>query len=248
MTTVEVFGRIEAGKLIISNRKRFESDIAGCQDCEVEIIVRKRGKRSTQQNRYYWGVVVQEIRLRLKDLGHRLNAEEIHIFLKQKFLPLHIHDEIGTILATIPGSTAGLNKTQFSDYIEQIRQWAAEVLEIQVPDANSKKVDREIKARKLYLQAVIYGLGAKAKAELEGRPWKPKNHHIIAVDKVGGICVYTLDKRLLEYAMQELEHYVKKFNYAVYTEAWDESQSFYSDRWDGTFICEKSGFMFDSEF
>jgi hypothetical protein len=117
-----------------------------------------------------------------------------------------------------------------------------------MPDANRKKVDREIKARKLYLQAVMYALGSKAKAEKEGRPWKPKNHHIIAVDTLGGVCVYTFDKRLLEYGMQEYEHYVKKFNYAILTEAWDQSQDFYSERWDGTFICEKSGYMFDSEF
>jgi hypothetical protein len=117
-----------------------------------------------------------------------------------------------------------------------------------MPDANRKKVDREIKSRKLYLQSVMYGMGAKAKAELEGRPWKPKNHHIIAVDKLGGISCHTFDKRILEYGMQELEFYVKKFNYAVLTEAWDSSQDFYSDRWDGTFVCEKSGAMFDAEF
>jgi hypothetical protein len=117
-----------------------------------------------------------------------------------------------------------------------------------MPDANRKKVDREIKSRKLYLQAVMYALGSKAKAEKEGKPWKPKNHHIIAVDKFGGICCYTFDKRLLEYGMQEYEHYVKKFNYAILTEAWDQSQDFYSYRWDGTFICEKSGGMFDAEF
>lgn len=117
-----------------------------------------------------------------------------------------------------------------------------------MPDANRKKVDREIKSRKLYLQAVMYLLGSKYRADRLGIPWKQKNMHIIAVDKVGGICCYTFDKRILEYGMQEYEHYVKKFNYAVLTEAWDDSQNFYSDRWDGTFVCEKSGYMFDAEF
>jgi PDDEXK-like domain of unknown function (DUF3799) len=117
-----------------------------------------------------------------------------------------------------------------------------------MPDANRKKVDREIKNRKLYVQGVMYSMGSKYKAESLGLPWKPKNIHFIAVDKLGGICVYTLDKRLIEYGMQEYEHYVKKFNYAILTEAWDQSQDFYSDRWDGTLICEKSGYMFDAEF
>ena len=137
MTTVETFGKIEGGKLILHNRRRFEQDIQECKDQEVIVIIKKRGRRSNQQNAYYWAVVVAECRLRFKELGHRLEADEVHQFLKEKFLPVHILDEFGTILATLPGTTTTLNKTEMSDYIERIREWAAQTLEINIPSPNS---------------------------------------------------------------------------------------------------------------
>lgn len=142
MHTIETHGRIEGGKLTITNRRRFEEDVRECKDCEVVITVRKWGRRSNQQNRYYWGVVVQEIKLRLKTLGHRLTIEEVHNFLKEKFLPVHLLDGEGTILATIPGSTATMNKGEFSEYVDQVREWAAQTLEISIPDPGaSNEID-----------------------------------------------------------------------------------------------------------
>lgn len=107
-----------------------------------------------------------------------------------------------------------------------------------MPDANREKVKREIWARKLYLQAAMYLHGTG----------KKRNYHIIAVDKLGGVCCYTLSDRLIEFGMEEWDYFAKRFNYAVVSEAWDQSQSFYADRWDGTFECEKAGWMLNAEF
>lgn len=103
-----------------------------------------------------------------------------------------------------------------------------------LPDANRKKAQRAIWDRGYYIQGALYRLASGSK----------KNIHIIAVDKIGGISVHTLHERLLEFAMEELRYYVERFNHAVITEAWDESQDFYSDRWDGTFECDKAGWMY----
>lgn len=117
-----------------------------------------------------------------------------------------------------------------------------------MPDANRDVVDREIKRRRLYLQQCGYRLGLKAKAEIEGKTWKKKDHHIIAVDKLGGISVHTIHEPLMEYGMEEMEHYVKKFNYCYTIEGWDQSQDFYGHPWSGRFVCEKSGYMLNAEF
>jgi hypothetical protein len=116
-----------------------------------------------------------------------------------------------------------------------------------MPDAQQDKVQREIWYRKLYLQAVIYLTGLKIIEELAGLPWKQRKYHIIAVDKLGGISVHTLNERLLKHGIQEMEYYMKRFNYAILTEAWDQSYDFWSDQWTGLFMCDKAGWMYDKD-
>lgn len=100
-------------------------------------IMRRSAKRSHPQNRYYWGVVVHMIRMGLLNLGHDLNKDEVHGFLKQKFNAVQIVNGDG-VVEEIPGSTATLNKIQFGEYLEKIFQWAAEYLNITIPPPNEK--------------------------------------------------------------------------------------------------------------
>lgn len=136
MVKVETFGKIEAGKLSLHGRKRFEQEIAQCKDCEVTIIVKKRGRRSNQQNRYLFGVVYANCRHAFLDLGYRMDVDQVHRFFKRMFLPERIVDKDGTIIGEWEGSTAELNKDEFSSYIENIRSFAAEHLSIDIPDAD----------------------------------------------------------------------------------------------------------------
>lgn len=125
-----------------------------------------------------------------------------------------------------------------------------------MPDANRDYVDREIKRRRLYLQAVMYGMGSMSRGltreamELLEYSVKEdkKKKHVIAVDKFGGISVHEMHHRLLEYGLEEMTHYVKEFNRAYVEEAWDMSQDFYGHPWHGRFICEKAGYMLNAEF
>lgn len=137
ITRHESYGKIEGGVLIMHNRQRFIEDMRQFPDQEVVITVKKRGRRSNQQNAYYWAVIVQEIRTRFKELGHRLTADEVHSYLKEKFNPVHLCDEHGELIATFPGSTTEFNKSEMTDYIESIRQWAGEVLSLFIPDPSS---------------------------------------------------------------------------------------------------------------
>lgn len=95
---------------------------------------RKSVKRSDPQNRYYWGVVIKEIAIRLRDLGNDwLSDEDVHDLMKLKFNGEKIAGEGGEVLE-IPKSTANLTKTQFMEYMETVRAWAADFLGICIPD------------------------------------------------------------------------------------------------------------------
>jgi hypothetical protein len=93
----------------------------------------------------------------------------------------------------------------------------------------------------------LYLTGIRQVEQLAGLPEKQRSYHIIAVDKLGGISVHTLNERLLRHGIQEYGYYMRRFNYAILTEAWDQSYDFWSDQWDGLFQCDKAGWMYDKE-
>lgn len=103
----------------------------------VEVTVERRRKLRTQeQNAYYWGVVVKMI---ADECGYRTAEEQqgVHVALREKFLPRKGKLQIAS-------STAALDTAQFTDYIEQVRQWAAEDLGIYIPDPNEAKANEEV--------------------------------------------------------------------------------------------------------
>jgi hypothetical protein len=130
---IRLCGHIEAGKLTIDNRKRMAQELSNLKDGPVEIEIKRKSRRSNPQNRYYWGVVIAEIRLSLLELGNRFEPETVHEFLKGKFNPVSVVDIDGVVIAELPGSTTKMNKEQFGEYIDMIIEWAAEFLQIAIP-------------------------------------------------------------------------------------------------------------------
>jgi hypothetical protein len=135
---VKAYGYIKDGVLKITNRRRFDADIKGMKDCEIELIIKKRGKRSLQSNRFYWGVLVDEIRREFKQRGIRMDAEQVHEFLKIHFNKKYVHDEHGEVLAEYGGSTAEMNPSEFTAYIDAIVEWCSEKLELVIPEAGQQ--------------------------------------------------------------------------------------------------------------
>lgn len=124
---------IKGGRLRIRNRRAFDLALQSFTDGEVAVRVEKRrATRSPQANRYYWGVVVEAFSMRT---GY--DADEMHAILKAKFLPkrVAITDGNGEIQGdfVIGGSTTKLNVNDFYEYVERVRQWAAE-LGFDIPD------------------------------------------------------------------------------------------------------------------
>jgi len=111
----------------------------------VEIIIQKeKKKRSNDQNAYFHGVVIPMITQRLKDLGTFITKEKVKDMLKARYLALDepIGDEGECI--SIVRDTSELSTIEFMDFISQIVQWAAEILDLQIPEPNEEmKLDLE---------------------------------------------------------------------------------------------------------
>lgn len=127
-------GEVRAGRLRVRNQPAFTEAMRRFQDGEVLVrIAHVRATRSEQQNRWYWGVIVESIS---EHTGY--TPDEVHEFLKAKFIPKRVavcdgNGEIKDDLV-IGGSTAKLNKVSFGEYCEAIRGWAAQELDVVIPD------------------------------------------------------------------------------------------------------------------
>lgn len=102
----------------------------------VDIIIRKhRDKRTDEQNKYYWGVVILILS---NHFGY--DPEEMHEELKLMFNPVQSKIDPSR---KIGGSTTKMNTVEFyhdqDSYIEKIRRWAATEYGVFIPDP--KKVE-----------------------------------------------------------------------------------------------------------
>lgn len=103
-------------------------------------LEKKRSKRSNQQNKYYWCVVVPLVKQGLTELGHLIDLERTHEFIKGEFNYKEIVNEKTGEVKRLPNSTTELTKTEFSDMIEQVKIWSAEWCGIYIPDAGEQTI------------------------------------------------------------------------------------------------------------
>lgn len=137
MTKTEFFGYVKDGQLTALNKGRIAQDLKTFPDCDVVVVIKKRGKRSSKANAYYWAVVVKEIQLRFRELGHDVETDDVHEFLKQKFHSEKIVTPQCEVIE-VPKSTTEMNKDEFTEYLTRIIEWAASTLEIYIPEAGQQ--------------------------------------------------------------------------------------------------------------
>jgi len=131
--------RIIEGELRFKQRSTFLSDLKQLKNGDyILILEKKRKKRSLSQNAYYWGVVVENVKSGLLDIGYRMTKDDTHEFLKGKFHIIEkVNENTGEILKAV-GSTSEMTTSQMMDYFSEITQWAAEYLNIQIPQPNEQ--------------------------------------------------------------------------------------------------------------
>jgi hypothetical protein len=107
------------------------------KDCECIVRVeRAHATRSSQANRYWWGVCVALVS---EHTGY--TPEEVHDLAKQMFLPKHlaVTGKNGEMLGdfVIGGTTSSLNSVEFGEFVSKFKQWALEKLDVVIPEADS---------------------------------------------------------------------------------------------------------------
>lgn len=98
-----------------------------------EVIVkfsRPTNRRSLNQNRFYWGIVLAVIS---DSTGH--TAEEVHEYLKTIMLPRKFIAIKGREVEIVK-TTTDLSTDEFEAYLERVRAWAKSELGIEIPTPN----------------------------------------------------------------------------------------------------------------
>jgi hypothetical protein len=123
--TITHLGQVKEGKLLLDDKGSFTGHLHTLEGKRVEVTVRKfRKKRTVDQNRYYFLI----LGMIAKETGH--DAMSLHEAFKAKF-STHITYK-GLVISE---STKNKDTVEFTNYIEQVRAWAAEHLNMVIPDA-----------------------------------------------------------------------------------------------------------------
>ena len=137
---LEFTGSVKDNKLHIYHRAVFDSLICKLNSKEVEIIIQqKRKKRSGQQNRYYFGVIIPVIQQGLFDTqGEWLNTDDVHEFLKANFNYKELVNKDTGEVIKVPKTTTESTTIEFEEYLDIVRQFADEFLNIIIPLPNEQ--------------------------------------------------------------------------------------------------------------
>lgn len=128
----ESLGEVKAGKFVgLKDRAHFEAAMRrfpdGCIGVRFEVL---REKRSSQQNRFWHGVVIPAF---AEHCGYEF--DEMKDVLALRLLPKEIVDLQTGEVRIVPGHTSSLNTKAFNDLIERAQRLGAE-MGIYIPDPN----------------------------------------------------------------------------------------------------------------
>lgn len=102
-------------------------------------VTPNRKTRSNQQNAYLWGIVYPAVLFGLQDAGWEFtNEEQVHEYCKQSFAAREfINKDTGEVLI-LPSSTAQMQTAEFNVYVDKIKAFALEYLNITIPEPNEE--------------------------------------------------------------------------------------------------------------
>ena len=116
------------------NPARFKQHLLPLKGKIVEITAERQSRRrSNEQNCYYWGVVLKMIADYCGYFG-RDEMESLHAELCRRFIPGPRHGRL-----QLPKRTSGLSTVEMNEYMESIRVWAANELNLYIPEPNEIK-------------------------------------------------------------------------------------------------------------
>jgi hypothetical protein len=133
----EIISEVKNGTLT-RNTNLIKDAIQTFEGKQVVIKIEKsKKKRSTQQNRFYYGVIIPIVQNCLKDAGHIMTNESTHDLIKLKFLKeaLFVNEDTGEVIERIK-STTELSTSQFMDLLAEINNFTFEYFGVTLPSPN----------------------------------------------------------------------------------------------------------------
>ena len=98
----------------------------------LDVEVRRQQKtRSSEENRYYWGVVLKMLS---ENIGE-YTKDEWHGFMNSRFLK-QVVNVGGKVNLDYVTSSAIISTKEFEEYLEEIRRWAATTFGLDIPEPN----------------------------------------------------------------------------------------------------------------
>lgn len=127
-------GKVEKGRLKLDLEQEYEISILFYEGKDIELVLRERKyDRSNQQNKYYWGVVIQMIADEIGESPQNVHEMMKACFNKQRLV---ITVKGKQYQKEIVKSTTGLSTSEFEDYQRKIREWASSFLRLYIPLPN----------------------------------------------------------------------------------------------------------------
>jgi len=133
----EIISEVKNGSLT-RNRNLIKDAIATFEGKQIVIKIEKaKKKRSTQQNRFYYGIILPIVQNCLKEAGHVMTNESTHDLIKLKFLKetLFVNEDTGEVIERIK-STTELSTSQFMDLLAEINNFTFEYFGVSLPSPN----------------------------------------------------------------------------------------------------------------
>jgi hypothetical protein len=125
--------------LTFDDPRRYNLAVAAVAGKRFQLTLEpEKSTRSNEQNRYYWGIIIEMIAVEFCGMATESDKDHVHrglggLFLRRK-------DE-KTGLEYIE-STTKLSVQEFQDYLQQCRHWAAEN-GLSIPEPNEVELPEE---------------------------------------------------------------------------------------------------------
>jgi len=134
---IQITSHVTNGKLS-RNRMALAEAITQWEGKDITITIeRKRKQRSNQQNRYLHASLTI-LKNELNNLGNNFNMEEVKELVKAKFLMVDVVSCEGEIYGQRIKGTHECSTGEMLEFISQMRQWAYDVFNIDIPEPNSQ--------------------------------------------------------------------------------------------------------------
>ena len=140
MKRIEAYCSVKGGVLHL-DKPGLTRQLKQLKDGQYQLIIEAMPNRiSHQQRKYFFGVVVDRIRLGFLDKGIITSVDEIRALLNELFIHrLEYNPVLDTTLKvpiSLSNSSKGIDKAEFNAIKEHIQRHAMQEWSIEIPDPN----------------------------------------------------------------------------------------------------------------